>query len=296
MINRKVLRKTIFYGVVFFIYAFVIVWLYKHIWGEPETSFEKYVHIYEKEITEIENDKDCEYSIAGTYKTVNHHRIYQFTGWQAQKEQGVWANTLQSILLEGKDNTYSVDVLIEDLEYAPRIIGSNLKDNKYAYRAIFPTKEMETGLYRVGLLLKDEKVVWTDENFYVGIYSEKTENGNILINDANLLFDKGTNIWEGMGDNVCINVEHSGNNKALKITYDAKAGFKDTYLVFYANDITVQIDLSQEIHSYECTLPLKDGINEVWIYCVVDGETSLEEGRNYYHFENLKFEIVDKEK
>lgn len=296
MISRNVLRKIIFYGVVFFTYAFVIIWLCKHIWGEPATSFEKYVHMYEKELIEIENDKDCKYSIAGAYKTVNQHCIYQFTGWQAQKNQGVWENTLQSILLEGKDCTYSVDIIVEELEYAPRIIGSNLKNEKYAYRAIFPTKEMETGLYRVGMLLEDDEVVWTDESFYVGIYSEKTESGNILINDANLLFDKETNIWEGRGDNVCFNVEQRGDNKELRISYDAKAGFEDTYLVFYANDITIRIDLSQEMQSYECTLPLQNGTNEVWIYCIVDGDTSLEEGKNYYYFKNLIFEIADKEK
>lgn len=296
MINRNRLKKTIFYGVVFFIYAFVIIWLCKHIWGEPKTSFEKYVHICDKELTEMENNEECKYSISGAYKTVNNHQIYQFTGWQAQKKQGVWENTLQSILLEGKEDTYSVDIIVEDLEYAQRIIGSNLKDKKYAFRAIFPTKEMETGFYRVGLLIEDDEVVWTDYKIYAGFYSEKTEDGNILINDANLLFDEETNRWEGIGDNVCINVEHSGHDQEIQISYDAKAGFENTYLVFYANDITIRIDLSQEMQSYECTLPLQNGTNEVWIYCIVDGDTTLEEEKIYYYLENLKFEIKDKEK
>lgn len=296
MMDKNVIKKKLFYVVVFFIYAFAIVWLCRHIWGEPQTSFGRYIHRYEKEPVEDENESECKYNIAGAYRTINNHRMYLITGWQAEKKQGTWENTLQNILLEGKECTYSVDVIKEDLAYASRVIGSKLKDERYAYRAIFPTKEMETGFYRVGLLLKDESVVWTDYGFYVGIYFEKTESGNILIDDPNLSFHGGTNTLEGWGDTACINVENNYENQELKISYDAKAVFENTYLLFYANDVMIQIDLSQELKNYECTLPLQSGTNDVWVYCIIDENASLEAGKNYYYLKNPKFTIVDKEK
>lgn len=292
MMTRNTLGEKIFYGVVFFIYALVIVWLCKHIWGEPETSFARNLRIYEETISE-KNEGNIKYDIAGIYRTVNNYRIYHFNGWQVEKKDGIWENTLQKIILEGGEKTYSVDIIREDLKYAPRIIGSDLKDKKFAFRAIFPTKEMETGIYRVGMLLEDDEVVWTDHRFYVGIYSEQTEKGSILINDANLLYYEETNTLEGMGADVCIKVENNSSSQKLHISYDAKSIFEDTYLIFYANDITIKIDLSQEVESYECILPLQNGSNEIWIYCVVGGNTSLETGKKYYCLNNIKFEILD---
>lgn len=294
--NMSLLKKKMFYSIVILTYAFLCFWLARHIWGKPETSYEKNLHVFTEELIEKRNEDDCNYSIAGEYKTKNYHRIYQFTGWQAEKQDGTWESTLQNIILKGEECIYSVDIMVENLEYAPRIIGSNVEDDKYAYRAIFPTAEMKTGLYDVGLLLKDGEVIWTDYRFHVGIYFERTDAGTILINDTNLLFDKETDTFEGMGDAVCINVESDYDNQELQISSDTKAMFENTYLVFYANDITERIDLSQIIQSYEVDMPLRNGVNEIWIYCIVDDDTSLEQGTNYYHIENLDFAFVDKEK
>ena len=58
---------------------------------------------------------------------------------------------------------YSVDIYREKLDLAERIVGCDLKSDKIAYRAVVPVKNLLPGIYKIGLLLSDGTVVWSDK-------------------------------------------------------------------------------------------------------------------------------------
>lgn len=163
IMRRSKVKQVLFIIFVVCVYVGFGIWMGRKIWLKPISSFEKNINEYKEEIMREDTLENIKYEIHGGYKTQNGYRIYEYTGWQAQKNKE-WEFTIAGILLQAAGNNYLVDVIQEPLEGAARVIGSNLlKTDKYGFRAVFPTLKMEEGMYQVGLLLKTGEVFFTNE-------------------------------------------------------------------------------------------------------------------------------------
>lgn len=278
-------------SIVFAIYAGVFLWLAMHITTEPESTFRKYVYEYEETLDDVTEADDIKVYVDGSYKTVDGYCLYEVNGWQAEKNDGLWRSTAVGIVLKnGEGKQYCVDVKNKKLPYAARLIGAELNSDKIAYQAYIPTCYLDAGLYQVGIMMKENRVIWSDLTFTTHIFNEIYESGSALIENQNLIYDIESDELLGIGSWICIKLSNEEEKEILGVSFNGKAFSPNTYLVFVANDITERVDLSENDYLYGLSFPLKKGENELWIYCVVDGETELET-RKYFSMKNFQLEF-----
>lgn len=151
------------YGLVIITYLVVLIWISTKIWGEPRSTYEKCVHQLTNQHYDSNINDNIKYKLDTEYLTESGHFLFQIAGYELEINRGIGEFSVESIILESDKHMYSVDIYREKLDLAERIVGCDLKSDKIAYRAVVPVKNLLPGIYKIGLLLSDGTVVWSDK-------------------------------------------------------------------------------------------------------------------------------------
>lgn len=155
------LHKIGKYSLVVILYVVVLFWISTKVWGEPKSTHEKNVHQIFQEYptrTDIENMK---YDVFAECLTSAGHTLYQIKGYQVEKNNGIGVFTVESVVLKSDKYTYVVDVVYEELEDIVLYTKCRVEPGNNFFRTIIPADTLESGTYKIGMLLKDETVIWT---------------------------------------------------------------------------------------------------------------------------------------
>lgn len=281
------------------IYIIVVIWIGTKIWGSPKSTFEKMIHCVTEKYEERIDRENIRYSVETEYITTSGHMLFQITGFEAEIIDGLAEFTLDSIILEKEDKLYSVDIVQEKLEHAARYAECDIKSDKIAYKAIIPTDILESGKYKIGLLLEDNTMIWTSEYLTAHpchmLYYD--DNDKFVDNELNIISDtlwynRSFDCLEGIGTSgeTEIEIVNNAGAKYVKLLFHIKVEQENTYFVFCCNDVTLVQDIHQG-EEIELCFPLIDGKNIIYIYYLSEDEQSNTEELKYY-IDNIDIEYM----
>lgn len=290
MIKTEKAAYIVKIAIVIGIYISVLGWLLLHI-TEHRSSFERYVCESDKNLRDVTTEADIRFEINGHYQTTDGYCLYEVDGWQAEKSGDQWKSTIQGIVLKSEKNQYGVDIKKEKLPYAARSVGAELDSERIAYRAYIPTTCLDAGNYQVGIVMGNDKVVWSDLMLTTPVFSQKYDDEILVIEDPNLVYDPKSEEFTGIGSWISMELTNDNKKESVEITLDAKTLCENTYLLLGANGMVERIDPIRDYCSYQVSIPLENGNNEIWLYCVVDGEADIEAGKEYFKIKDLQLKF-----
>lgn len=289
------------YVLLILIYACVFIWIGIKIGGEPQSTYAKMIHQIPKAYTEIANDEGVVYSMNTEYITRSGHDLFLITGYETEINERIGKFTVDSVVLESDACLYSVDIIRDKLDYAARYVKSEVESDKIVYKAIIPTQTLETGRYKIGLLLENNVVIWSSEYLSVQPYfrvwsdaEDTTADNELHIMCDELWYNRSLDCLEGIGatwgtEMIVIN---NNGSKSMEISMNAKVEQDNTYFVFVCNNVTLMQEMLSNEKDMKFNFPLEDGENVIYVYYLSEEEKNNTEGASYY-FRDLDVKFSD---
>lgn len=157
------LHKIGKYSLVVISYVTVLFWIGTKVWGTPKSTHEKNVHQIVETYSTRADIENMTYGVFVECLTSVGHTLYQIKGYQVEKSNGVGVFTVKSLVLKNDKSIYMVDIFCEEIEDIVLYTKCRVEPGDNFFKTIIPTDALELGKYEIGLLLKDETVVWTQE-------------------------------------------------------------------------------------------------------------------------------------
>lgn len=270
---------------VFVTYLVVLIWISTKIWGEPKSTYEKLVHQLDNQHYDSNIYDNIKYKLDTEYLTKSGYFLFQISGYEIEINQGIGEFSVDSVILESEDHMYSVDIFREKLDVAERIVESDLKTDKIAFRAVVPMSVLMPGRYKLGLLLSDNTVVWSDKYLsampYLKVIDDQNKNtvdNEIGIFDDGVFYDKDNGCLTGVGgpqEECEIVIGNNNNSKSITLSFQAHTEQTNTYFLFVCNDITIVQDMHQGEENIELVFPLVEGDNTVYVYFLTEDNDTI---------------------